>query len=99
MWSSPPGEKKDVPTDADYEPCRGRSKRSPTDIDDGSHRSSRTKTPPKDMLGFINPDHITRDVFDEDIVDETGEEDGAGSRTTKSRTPIAILHRFYSEVS
>ena len=90
----PRGKRKDVPTDADYEPHRGRSKRSPTDIDDGSHRSSRTKTPPKDMLGFINPDHIARDVFDKDIVDKTGEEDGAGSRTTKSCTPIAILRRF-----
>jgi hypothetical protein len=90
----PRGKRKDVPTDADYEPHRGRSKRSPTDIDDRSHRSSKTETPPKDMLGFINPDHIARDVFDEDIVDKTGEEDGAGSRTTKSRTPIAILHHF-----
>ncbi len=30
-------------------------------------------------MGFINSDHIARDVFDEDIVVETGEEDGARS--------------------
>jgi hypothetical protein len=90
----PRGKRKGVLTDADDEPHRGWSKRSPTDIDDVSHRSSRMETPPKDMLGFINPDHIARDVVDKDIVDKTGEEDGAGSRTSKSCTPIAILRCF-----
>ncbi len=64
----PLGERKTLPDeDTDYvELRRGRSKKENKKDNEAVHLKSNRNSPRKDSMGFINPDHIDKDSFEDE---------------------------------
>ncbi len=73
--------------------CRGRSKKEKDKDNEAAdaHPKSNRNSSQKDSMGFINPDYIDKDAFEEEGSDEHHAPLESPKDTDKNWSPIAIV--------